>query len=402
MGDGLSELDGKPIFVPKSTAGDVLRVKILSNTRDNIRAEIAEILNAGPDRITAPCPHYANCGGCSLMHLSPPAYEAFKRRQFQNALHHAGFSDYPAEVVFLGIATRRRVELKVKNGALGFFKQRSHELVPIEQCIVTEKKINEIIKTLVERVSDLTNIDAISITVADSGVDIVLSTTSPTLSPNIHAIFDVLAINRLTIWPQAGAPYTIFEKAAVTMQLGDQAIALPPDAFLQATREGQRLLTEFVIKQVGHASRIADLFCGIGTYSFPLNQKAQVHAVELDVSMVAALKKAAAGSTSPHRLTSEARDLFTRPLLASELNKFEALVINPPRMGAKAQTLEIAKSHVKAVVMISCSPASWARDAKILKEAGYKLTCAIAIDQFVYSPHFEIASVFIKDVQSHS
>jgi 23S rRNA (uracil1939-C5)-methyltransferase len=177
------------------------------------------------------------------------------------------------------------------------------------------------------------------------------------------------------------------------MQLGDFHIPLTPNGFLQATKEGQDKLTAIVMKATAPASRVLDLFCGIGSYSFPLSSTAPTHAVELDKEMVASMHAAIKRNAVPN-LTVEQRDLFKHPIAAPELNSFHTVVINPPRIGAKAQCLQLAQSSVAKVVMISCNPATFARDAKILNNAGFRIINATGIDQFVWSPHLEIAAVF--------
>ncbi|MBY0406838.1 MAG: methyltransferase, partial [Rickettsiales bacterium] len=177
----------------------------------------------------------------------------------------------------------------------------------------------------------------------------------------------------------------------ITMRFGATDVKLPPAAFLQAAAEGQHALTEAVLRGIPSEGAVVDLFCGLGTYSLPLSARQPVQAVEMDETMISTLRKAA-----PPNLTAEMRDLFTRPLIASELSRFTAAVINPPRAGAKAQTQAIAAAGIPHVVMVSCNPATFARDAGLLRQSGYRLAAVLGLDQFVFSPHLEIVASFVK------
>lgn len=200
----------------------------------------------------------------------------------------------------------------------------------------------------------------------------------------------VLAVLNMVSGKKISIPLSETEKPY--MQFGGQKIALTENVFLQASKEGARLLTQFALDECEGAEKILDLFCGIGTYSFPLAERASVLAADIDVHMIKSLKDCIGNLP----LTAEARDLFKRPFLAKDLKDFDRIILKQPRAGAKAQVEEISKLKNKPkIIMISCNPASFARDAKMLKEAGYKLQKSIAVDQFVYSPHLEIAASFI-------
>lgn len=396
LGDGIGAWEGKPVFVEKAAAGDVLDVRIIQQTTEFLRGDIIAVHTHGPKRRVPPCPYFSQCGGCSLQQLSENAYQDFKRRVLRDALSHAGFPDIQAEVIFLPAASRRRVELKWDNNqsSFAYYASRSRNLVPIENCLIMEPALQSLLPRLAQALGKweyAAQIKTVSLTAADSGVDMAIALVIPAKA-GIQRFFvslaDGLGIARISVDDSI-----VVSRAAVTMKLGDVDIALPPGAFLQASQEGQRLLTQAVVQNVGGAVRIADLFCGIGTYSFPLSAQAKVHAVENDAQMIDSLNQNAK-KHGLKNLTGEKRDLYTAPLTAKELEQFDAVVINPPRPGAKAQCEQLARSSVKNAVMVSCSPASFARDAKILKNAGFSLTRAQAIDQFVYSPHLEIVAVF--------
>ena len=179
-------------------------------------------------------------------------------------------------------------------------------------------------------------------------------------------------------------------------------VAPPPGAFLQATAEGAAALVDAVRAAIGPAKRVVDLFAGCGTFALPLAETAEVHAVESEAEMLAALDEGWRHGTGLHRVTTETRDLFRRPLLAQELARFDAIAIDPPRAGAAQQTEEIAKSGVPRIAAISCNPVTFARDAKCLTQAGYRLGPVRVVDQFRWSPHVELAASFTSgDISGH-
>lgn len=352
-----------------------------------MQGAIEEILSPGPGRVAPPCPHFSVCGGCTLQQLVPEAYRTFKTRILHNALAAAGFPMPDAKVHFLPAASRRRVEFKVTaEGTLGLLPLRSHLPIAIGECLILEPELQSLIAPVNDwlPMQDHAQIKSIGLTAADSGVDMVVAYRIP---PSQGA--SELNVARLTARLPDGSLKTLRQLAPVEMRLGKHTIPLPPDAFLQATREGQHLLTQAALEATAQAKSVADLFCGIGTYSIPLSDRARVHAVEMEAAMIENL-------TLRHlpNLTGERRDLFKNPLTPQELRRFDAAILNPPRLGAKMQCEQLAQSKVKTIVMISCNPATFARDAKILAKDGYQLESAFGVDQFVWSAHLEIAGVF--------
>ena len=178
------------------------------------------------------------------------------------------------------------------------------------------------------------------------------------------------------------------------------AVTPPPGGFLQASREGEAALIGLVKQAAAGAKKIADLFSGCGTFALPLARDATLFAVDSDRASIEALARAAGDAQGAglkiNPVKSEARDLFERPLTAKELKGFDAIVFDPPRAGAAAQAAEIAASGVATVIGVSCNPATFARDARIIVGGGYALSQATPVDQFVYSPHVELVGVFRK------
>lgn len=379
-------------------------MRIVHENRDGAQAHIEKILGWGIDRQIPPCGYFDRCGGCSLQQLSEPAYQAFKTKNFYVALTHAGYKTDGAKITFLPASSRRRVEFKLAREGnsvkLAFLEPRSHTPVAIDQCLILRPELQALIAPVSKALSAETfsaTLYSVSLTLADSGIDMLLTFRETDLAalPPMKDLCASLGLARISARNRDEPVKLLHTAKAVEMTLGGYAIPLPPDAFLQATAEGQLLLTEAALAACEGAKSVVDLFCGIGTYSFAASRKAKTHAVESDAAMVNAMQK----SIKQHNITSltaEKRDLFKNPLTAFELNRFDAAIINPPRLGAKAQCEHLAKSTVKTIAMISCNPATFSRDAKTLKTAGFKLHSAQAVDQFVFNPHLEITALFSR------
>lgn len=398
LGDGIASLNGKPLFVPKACAGDQLSVRIVHQTKEALRGEIVSVEQPGPDRATAPCLHFDACGGCTLQQLSEESYREFKTRMAESALRQAGFPDIKIETIFLPAASRRRAEFKFDGQKLAYFAARTNDLVPIDNCLILEPALAALMKPLARDLKKISGIKTVSLTAADSGFDLqitLIHNDKPDVAV-LDKMAETLGLSRIGIRSKNDEYWGAVKRAPVTMHLGGYDVALPPDAFLQASSEGQKILTDAVLAGTEGAKRIVDLFCGIGTYSFPLSARASTHAVELDAAMIGSLKKSIKQHNLSEKLSAEERDLFRNPLSAKELNSFDAVVINPPRIGAKSQCEDIAASTVSRVVMVSCNPATFARDAKTLKDGGFRLESTKALDQFVYSPHLEMVAVFSR------
>lgn len=400
LGDGISSYNEKPLFVAKSCVGDKLRLRIIHENHEGLTAAMEAILEPGPERRLPPCPYFSACGGCTLQQLEESSYHAFKTSLLHNALSRAGFAAHEARMLFLPAATRRRVEFKTHfpNGQLqlAFYEPRSRNPVAIENCLVLEPALQALmlpLQTALRRLTFQQYIRAINLTLADSGIDLLLQVSALTPKPDreLAPLLEEVQLARASLKVNDGPAIPAAERFPVTMHFGNTDVPLPPEAFLQASAAGQHALTEAVLAHIPAQGRVVDLFCGLGTYTFPLLFRQSVHAVELDAAMVAALTK-----TQYPGLSAATRDLFKDPLRPDELSAFSAAVMNPPRAGAKAQVQAIASSALRHVVMVSCNPSSFTRDAQLLKQAGFSLTFAKGIDQFVYNPHLEIVAAFTR------
>jgi 23S rRNA (uracil1939-C5)-methyltransferase len=347
-----------------------------------------------------PCPHFGTCGGCSLQHMPPVDYAAAKRVAVQNALLKAGVNAEVLAPVIVPPHSRRRAVFKIKSLPeglhVGFHAARSHTVIDMHHCDVLTSGLFALVAGLRERLEPLFGVGEaaeLHVTETDTGFDCALrwrAGLTPALTAALSQALSGLGIARLTMGRDL-----VFEAAAPKVTLGGAPVILPPNPFLQSTREGEVALQERVLKSAGRAKSVADLFSGVGTFALPLARKTRVHAVEQDKEALAALAQA---SKSPglKPVTTEARDLFKQPRTAVELGIYDAVVMDPPRAGAEAQARILAKSKVPVVAYVSCDAASFARDAAILLAGGYKIGPVIPIDQFLWSSHIELVAEFIR------
>ncbi|MFT5868233.1 MAG: 23S rRNA (uracil1939-C5)-methyltransferase [Paracoccaceae bacterium] len=387
LGDGIAQ---GPIFVPMTLPGEVVEGEV-----DAGRMAAPKIITPSSDRVRPPCAHFKSCGGCLLQHASDPFLANWKQEVVQSALAAHSITTEFRPIHVSPPKTRRRATLagtRTKKGALvGFHSRKSDTIIAITECHVLHPDLLAVIPVLEEITSMGTSRSApitFTLTQSDSGVDCAVNTVKPLdqalqLSlPKFAGDFARLTWNGDAVFT-ANAPIQIFGTAKVTP---------PPGAFLQATRDGERALLNAVQDATAGAKKIADLFSGCGTFSLPLAARAAVHAVEGEASMIAALDLAIRHAQGLRPLTLETRDLYRRPLLPDELAAYDAVVVDPPRSGAEAQMKEMARSKIRQIAMVSCSPMTFARDTEILIKAGYRLDWVQVVDQFRWSPHVEVAA----------
>jgi 23S rRNA (uracil1939-C5)-methyltransferase len=332
--------------------------------------------------------------------MSSADYAASKRALVQTALMRAHVNAEVLAPVIVPPRTRRRAVFKVKSLPeglhIGFHAAKSHTIIDMHQCEVLTPKLFALVgqlRTRLERIFGVGEAAELHVTESDTGFDCSFRwsrTLTAALTAELSRSLSGLAIARLTLGRD-----TVFETALPTVSLGGVTVALPPNPFLQSSREGEQALQERVIQIVGKAKSVADLFAGVGTFALPLARKAKVHAVEQDTPALAALA-AAAKSTGLKPVTTETRDLFKLPLAPLELNRYDAVILDPPRAGAEAQAKALARSRVPVLAYVSCDAGTFARDAAILTRAGYVLGAVTPIDQFLWSSHIELVAGFSR------
>jgi 23S rRNA (uracil1939-C5)-methyltransferase len=417
QGDGVASTPDGNVFLPFVLPGERVRAQISEG-----RAEVIEILEASPNRIAPICRHFTHCGGCATQHMAASAEQAWKSDLVATAMSQqrvfdlaASLEDAPADtaevkaksrvtsaiqpIVASPPGTRRRAVFaarRTKSGAiLGFHEQRSHDIVDLAECPILSPQIAsrlDGLRVLIAPLLSRSGEARMTVTLADNGVDVVLEDTKPELTFDERAKIADLAraarIIRLTVKGEI-----IFATGEPQLKFGRVNVTPAPGVFLQAVPEVEARMTDIILAAVGKSKRVADLFSGLGTFSFPLAERAEVLAVDGDKASIACLTQAVKRATGIKPVTAKVRDLFREPLSAKELETFDAVVFDPPRAGADAQARMIAKSKVPIVVAVSCAPSTLARDLKTLIAGGYVLQSITPIDQFVFSPHIEAIAI---------
>lgn len=393
LGDGIA--DG-PVFVPLTLPGEEVAGEVAEG-----RIAAPRIVTPSPDRVRPPCRHFKTCGGCALQHACDEFVSDWKRTVVEAALLAQGLETMMRPVLTSPPASRRRATLsarRTKKGTMiGFHARASDTIVEIAECKLLHPDLMAILPNLGELVTVAASRKgavAVHLTLTDGGIDLAVREAKPLEGAEFAGLArfaDTLDLARLSwngeVVVTRRPPALVFGRARVTP---------PPGAFLQATDEGQAALTEAVREASAGAARIVDLFAGCGTFTLPLADRAEVHGVEGESAMLDALQTAWRAAPGLHRVTTEARDLFRRPLMTDELKRFECAVIDPPRAGGEAQMRQIAGSALGRVAAVSCNPVSFARDARILADAGFNLDWVQVVDQFRWSPHVELAAQFTR------
>jgi len=385
-GDGLTA-DGR--HAPGAAPGDVL----LADGR----------LEHGPHHVAPPCRHFGRCGGCQLQHCDDASLAQFVSDRVMHAVQAHGIITEKIESVHLSPPrSRRRATLHAMNGGgralLGFREGGTHQIVDMAQCEILVPELFAVIpslRKLLSRRKGKFGAD-VELTLLEQGVDLGLKGLTVEGLEQTEAILDFardLELARLTL-DQGYGPETLWEPEPVSISLSGVSVSFPPGAFLQATADGEGALASAASEWLAGSATVADLFSGLGTFAFTLAGDTKVLAVEAARDAHLACKAAANRSGRPvHAMH---RDLFRNPLLPEELNRFSAVLLDPPRAGAREQVDRLAQSSVAKIVYVSCNPSSWARDAQNLTNAGYHLAELRPVGQFRWSTHVELASLFVR------
>ncbi|MDZ4087719.1 MAG: class I SAM-dependent RNA methyltransferase [Tabrizicola sp.] len=393
LGHGIArDQDSGPIYVPGTLPGEVVE-----GTLDGDRLIDPKIVTPSPDRVKPPCRHARACGGCQLQHASDAFVAQWKQHVIETALAGQGLTAEFLPLVTSPPNSRRRATLsarRTKSGVLiGFHARASDTIAEIPDCQLLHPGILAAfpgLQALVMAGGSRTTELSLQVTLTRGGPDVVVSggkALDSALRMDLARLVETHAFSRLT-WD--GETVALRDRPALTM--GQATVVPPPGAFLQATQEGEAALLHAVKHALGPQKRIVDLFSGVGTFTLPLAEKMEVHAVEGDPAMTKALDLAARNTPNLHRISTETRDLFRRPLEPDELLTFTGAVIDPPRAGAEAQTQTLATSKIPVIAAVSCNPVTFARDAKTLIAQGYRLDWVQVVDQFRWSTHIELVA----------
>src|SRR3954469_18595498 len=395
-GDGVADTPDGPVFVPYTLAGETVEVDAFPGYPD--RRHLLRVESASPERIDPVCPHFGVCGGCQTQHWDFARYRDWKHRLVLEALHQARLDAPVGDLIDAHGQGRRRAVFHARCGPhdvleVGFAAYRAHHIVGIDHCPVLAPSLSGALPAawaIAEAIGRGKPLD-IQLTATDASLDVDVRGSGPLGARHTAALARLAQPHRLARLTRHGE--MIVQRATPTVRMGRATVTLPPGAFLQATAEGEATLARLVIERVGKARTVADLFCGVGPFALRLAERARVTAADADAAAIAALREAAK-TPGLKPIAAEARDLFRRPLAPDELKSFDAMVFDPPRQGAEAQARQLAASRVPLVVAVSCNAATFARDARILADGGYRLTSVIPVDQFRYSAHVEIVGRF--------
>lgn len=393
QGDGVADREGHPVFVPFTLPGEHVLADVSGE-----RGRLVRILEPSAERVEPICRHFGTCGGCSVQHMSLAAYRAWKGELVSSAFRARGIDADIADLVEPG-GRRRRAAFSVERAeaglAIGFHEAQSHALVAITECPVLEPKIVSMLPQLGALLAPLVSKRGarLTITATNSGLDVLLDGTERRLTPDVRSRLAAgasdLKLARLTV-----SNDVVVETLPPFLSFGAADVVLPPDVFVQAVAEAEAEMARRITAAVGKAKTVADLFCGMGAFTFPLAARARISAFDGDKDAIEALVAASKKTSGLKPVAARVRDLFREPLSPLELNEHDAVVFDPPRAGAEAQAQRLAKSKVKTVVAVSCNPATLARDARHLIDGGFKIESVTPIDQFVYSAHVEVIAVF--------
>lgn len=403
QGDGVADTPKGPVFVPFALPGE--RVNVAA---DDKKADLVAVLEASPQRIAPVCKHFGDCGGCAMQHLDPDAYRAWKRDKLVDALKAKGIDTPVDPLVSVEPQSRRRAGLtarKTEAGVLlGFNAALTHRIVDMEECHVLLPSIVEkldVLRALAMLVGRTPKPFRLGVTQTASGLDVAFEDSGSLEGKPRQAAVDFATRNGFARVSVDGE--ILVEPKKPVVMVDDIAVPTPPGAFLQAVEAAEAVMADLVSAHLKKAKRVADLFSGVGTFALRLARNSEVHAVEGDAPALASLDRAfRATAGTLKRVTVEKRDLFVRPMTYKEFDAafagtaFDGVAFDPPRAGAEDQAKQLARSQVRLIAAVSCSPVTLARDLRILVDGGYVLKRVVPIDQFLWSPHLEAVALLEK------
>jgi 23S rRNA (uracil1939-C5)-methyltransferase len=393
-GDGIAKGPEGPVYVPFALPGETVLIE-----RQGARGRLVEVIAPSPDRVAPVCPVFGRCGGCALQMLPLAGSRRLKRDFVLAALAQQGLETEVAETLGVPPESRRRAVLSaLRTGPavlLGYHERSTNRLVDIAVCPVLSPalaaRIGDI-RALVAPLAPMRKPVRVTVLLTRTGLDIDLEGVthpSPRQTSELIRLAQDGGVARLSI---AGEP--VLTLAEPLVEVAGVMLTPPPGAFIQASAEAEALMAGLVVEHFAGAKRAADLFSGFGAFALALARTMPVKAVEASDVALSALAMAARHAPGLKRIETERRDLFAFPLAASELKGFDAVVFDPPRAGAKAQAEALAAAPITRIAAISCNPASFARDARILVDGGYHLERVVPVDQFVYSAEVEVVGLF--------
>jgi 23S rRNA (uracil1939-C5)-methyltransferase len=400
FGDGVALVGGHNVYVPYTLGGETVEVTSIPGHPD--RRRLLAVEHASSERIAAFCKHFGVCGGCAIQHWDVVRYRAWKRDLVNEVLSQAKLGCEVDPLIDAHGVGRRRMTLHARTAThdvlkVGFAAANSHDIIPIDACPILDPGLSgalagawAIAEALIPSAKPLD----IQVTATDNGLDVDVRGSGPLPAAAIATLSHIAEQHHLARLTRHGE--LVLMRTPPTIAIGAAKVTIPPGSFLQATVAGEEALAALVIEHCKRARHIADLFCGVGPFALRLAAKSRISAFDSDAGAVAALQRAAMATPGLKPVKAEARDLFRRPLMPPELRDYEAVVFDPPRQGAQAQVRQLAASKVPVVVAVSCNVATFARDARMLVDGGYKIERVTPVDQFRHTPHVELVARFIR------
>jgi 23S rRNA (uracil1939-C5)-methyltransferase len=398
-GDGTAFAGGQTVFVPYTLGGETVEVEPVAGHPD--RRHLSRIERASAERIAPFCKYFGACGGCAIQHWQVEAYRAWKRQIVVDTLAHAGIECEVDPLVDAHGAGRRRITVHARRGndgelRVGFAAANSHAIVAIGDCPILDPALHGALdasRALAEVLGPASKPLDIQATASSNGLDVDIRGSGPLPTRMIATLSEVAEQHRLARLTRHGE--LVLMRTPPTIEVGAARVTLPPGSFLQATLAGEEALAALVTTHCKRARHVADLFCGVGPFALRLAAKSRISAFDSDAGAITALQKAATSTSGLKPIKAEARDLFRRPLMPQELRDYDTVVFDPPRQGAQAQVQQLAAGKIPVVVAVSCNVATFARDARILIDGGYKIEGVTPVDQFRHTPHVELVARFV-------
>jgi 23S rRNA (uracil1939-C5)-methyltransferase len=401
FGDGVALVGGASVYVPYTLGGETVEVAAVPGHHPDRRRLLA-VERASPERITPFCQHFGVCGGCAIQHWETGRYRAWKRNLVVETLAQAKLDCEVDPLIDAHGRGRRRITLHARMGThdvlkVSFAAANSHEIIPVDHCPILDPALGgafEAAWAIAEPLTPTAKPLDIQITATDSGLDVDVRGSGPLPTKMITTLSRVAEQQRLARLTRHGE--LVLMRSPPTIMIGAATVTLPPGSFLQATVAGEEALAALAGGHCKRAKHIADLFCGVGPFALRLAANSKISAFDSDAGAIEALQKAAKATSGLKPVKAEARDLFRRPLMPQELRDYDAVVFDPPRQGAQAQAVQLAASKIPLVVAVSCNVATFARDARILVDGGYRLAAVTPVDQFRHTPHVELVAKFTR------
>lgn len=401
-GDGLVEREGEKYYVPFTAPQDEIEFEVLQEKR-RTHLHLHQILTPSPYRVEAPCQHFGKCGGCKLQHISEEFYTHFKCQQLIRALDFHGVE--AKEIKPLHIIPpykRRRISLsfahRFEGIVLGYVRRQSKHIIDVQQCLLVRPEIENLLpflRAFLQKLFPHRATGSVDVLASQTGLDVNLKTgylKKLTLEQTEY-FTEFANHHQLARFSLNYRPVVTLKEP--TVQFSNIPVAVEAGKFLQASNEADVFMLarveEYMPKKIHYG---VDLFSGRGTFTFLLAKAAPVDAFECEQDAIQALQTAAKNASMPVHVVK--RDLFTYPLSPEELKKYDFIMVDPPRAGALQQVEQIGQSPLKNLVYISCNPASFARDAKILIQHGFTLDSVTPLDQFLWSEHLEVIAKFSR------